>query len=100
MSMALVFALIYFFVPWQVAFSGCWLIHLYTCATSIISPVDMTELRPSTPAGAAIPLVGSEGEDREVETKESLKRAVDGHNQNLHVLLLMTCLLPLVTPAL
>src|SRR6267154_259680 len=36
--MLLIFFLVAVILPWQVAFLGCWVIHLVTCATTHITP--------------------------------------------------------------
>ena len=105
-SMAFVFLFIFTFVPWQVAFLGCWLIHLYTCASSL------TELStsPSPPQSGseAVPLVTLSSDSDQTATSRDdsrplsttrlpLEQEVNGH---LHVLLFMTWLLPLVAPVL
>ncbi|KZP13457.1 PGAP1-domain-containing protein [Athelia psychrophila] len=84
-SIGIIFLLIFLFLPWQIAFLGCWIIHLYTCATS-------------QPEG--------EGTDRaDFVTGDSLPAymrpySVNEHNHNMLLLLWMTWLLPLVAPVL
>lgn len=107
--MFLIFLLVFLFVPWQVAFLGCWLIHLYTCAST---SVDAFPGSTPTPPIAAIPLLRQrdnddvsedEGSSRETEgfSKSSSNRyKINNHHHNLHLLLLMTWLLPLVAPVL
>lgn len=109
-SMGLIFILIFLLVPWQVAYLGCWLIHLFTCSISArhISFVPLAET-----AARAIPLIRTphSGEDVpdvkrvEVQNYESQRAStqkyiIDNHNHNMHLLLLMTWLLPLVAPVL
>ncbi|RDB19940.1 GPI inositol-deacylase [Hypsizygus marmoreus] len=109
-SMGLIFALIFLFVPWQVAYLGCWLIHLLTCASSARNLSLLKSA--STPGGAPIPLIRVTGTDdmeedkpSEIQNHESQRGPVqnyriDNHNHNMHLLLLMTWLLPLVAPVL
>lgn len=102
-SMGLIFLVIFLFVPWQVAFLGCWIIHLYTCATSHSG---LTHADSS----AAIPLINrSQSEDEDatdasntshMSTVDANKFDVNDRNRNMLVLLLMTWLLPLVAPVL
>ena len=103
-SMALVLALIFLFVPWQVAFLGCWITQLFNChATS----------RPKSypgpvPTLASTPVRGQDG--RAPDEDDSLAEPSSNHtlqptfanayNQNTHMLLLMTWLLPLTAPVL
>lgn len=113
--MCLIFLLIFLFVPWQVAFLGCWLIHLYTCASSaqLVAYPGSTP----TPRIEAIPLVvrGNSAEsDEGVDTSPQSPQAgvpeprateyqllkASNHNHNMHLLLLMTWLLPLAAPVL
>ncbi|KAH0587945.1 hypothetical protein H2248_006694 [Termitomyces sp. 'cryptogamus'] len=108
-SMGFIFVLIFILVPWQVAYLGCWFIHLFNCASSMRQ---ISRLR-STTTIAAIPLIrvaatdGTVQEDKSAEVqiheaqRESIqKHRMDNHNHNLHILLLMTWLLPLVAPVL
>lgn len=101
-SMGLIFLVIFVLVPWQVAFLGCWLIHFFTCAASL---VDLTRFEQQHPTGAeAIPLVPvfprpdpqSEAE-RSPSPHSTLVQVVNAH---LHLLLFMTWLLPLAAPVL
>ena len=108
-SMCLIFILIFLFIPWQVAFLGCWLIHLYTCASA-------ASTRPSITEDAAILLIsrhsgngrhsGNE-QDRPGHvpiftrsTTEPDSLSLSNKNRNMHILLLMTWLLPFVAPIL
>lgn len=93
--MGLVFILITFFVPWQVAYLGCWLIHLYTCATSQSSPV-----RAISPALETIALGSGDEDDRAIAEQRQRKDDLNRHNHSMHILLLMTWLLPLSAPVL
>ncbi|KAF7355691.1 GPI inositol-deacylase [Mycena sanguinolenta] len=100
-SMGLIFLLIFLFVPWQVAFLGCWTIYLYNCAASKVHVAHIA----SIPDTVAIPLLRREGEP----TVEEAPRARpapppahigNNHNHSMHLLLLMTWLLPLAAPVL
>ncbi|KAL0950184.1 hypothetical protein HGRIS_010177 [Hohenbuehelia grisea] len=98
-SMSLIFLAVFLFVPWQVAYLVCWIIHLFTCASfGGLSDKD---------AGGrevAIPLVSRDGGDQPViSQKESLSVSatrIDNANHCMHILLLMTWLLPLAAPTL
>ncbi|KAI0638526.1 GPI-inositol-deacylase [Trametes polyzona] len=114
-SMGVIFLVIFILVPWQVAFLGCWLIHFYTCAASL---VEMSRLpAQSSPAAEAVPLVvfpegetpdetptpaTTESRNSEPRTPASDARSslAQQTNAHLHVLLFMTWLLPLVAPVL
>lgn len=109
-SMGLILILIFVFVPWQVAFLGCWTIHLHTCATlrskpSLVEP------------GAAIPLLGRSRQESDVSplthpeattrstnqshpSTDAMSFGLHSYHRNMHILLLMTWLLPLVAPVL
>ncbi|KAG6910148.1 hypothetical protein DXG01_012907 [Tephrocybe rancida] len=94
-----------------VAYLGCWLIYLFNCASSARQ---LPHLIPAAAPGAAvIPLIrvanadGDAQEDKPLDVpnheaqRESLQKyRLDNHNHNMHLLLLMTCLLPLVAPVL
>lgn len=105
LSMAFVFILITFFVPWQVAYLGCWLIHLYTCATS--SPLETRPLSPDSVSPGAGPeniVLTSRGAADAAAIVAASRRQrdndMDRHNHSMHMLLLMTWLLPLSAPVL
>ncbi|KAH9943147.1 PGAP1-domain-containing protein [Epithele typhae] len=108
LSMAIIFLLIFVVVPWQVAFLGCWLIHLYTCA-SVLSEVYSTPPASSAQSSPdAIPLVSMSSESQELDQPSAEARGIPPAdlpwnqqvNAHLHILLLMTWLLPLVAPVL
>lgn len=93
-SMAVIFVLVFLFIPWQVAFLACWIIHLQNCATSAgqtpINPPDV-QLDTMNSTGMMVPVrpVSNQRRDRK-----------DNHNLNMHILLFMTWLLPLAAPVL
>ena len=106
-SLMTICILIFIFVPWQVAYLGCCLLYLHTCASSqqeLASLIQRSRI-------VAVPLVQLSGrrEDDEVtDYRSSLERHSSGlHelkrdnvNYNLHFLLLMIWLLPLTAPVL
>ena len=119
--MALIFLVIFILVPWQVAFLGSWLIHFYTCASSLAE----LSSSPSPPPGAeAVPLVIIPQEPAESPseptnsssdpiqppsaTADNAPRPLGSRhlplqqqaNARLHLLLFMTWLLPLAAPVL
>ncbi|KAF9464808.1 GPI-inositol-deacylase [Collybia nuda] len=103
-SMCLIFALIFLLVPWQVAYLGCWVIHLYTCAS--LNQPDSFPGGSLTPGVAAIPLIrvhdtdaDSEDDSQTVPVRDEQYR-INNRNHNMHLLLLMTWLLPLAAPVL
>lgn len=95
-SMVFVLGIIFLLVPWQVAFLGCWIFQLFTCAAFRVLPSSV-ETTPSTPELLQKP-------DDVSETSppfSASRRADDTHkNANEHLLLLMTWLLPLAAPVL
>jgi pimeloyl-ACP methyl ester carboxylesterase len=126
-SLIFICLLVFLVVPWQIAFMGCWLIHLYTCASSAYRkpyPGSVPSLR-STPI-ESLPLRerfdGREQDTQDTEPKEtepsggpkiqdmcqaqSLATIADtpdvtqAYHENTHLLLLMTWLLPLSMPVL
>jgi GPI inositol-deacylase len=103
-SMCLIFLLIFLLVPWQVAFLGCWVVHLYTCATSTTTLLSSSEPRHSTPNSPNSVTGPSNREADEVAVRERLRKplrgANDNRNHNMHILLLMTWLIPLASPVL
>ena len=105
-SLVVLCILIFIFVPWQVAYLGCWLLHLHTCASSQRELAFLIERSRSM----ATPLVrfSSQGETNKVMDDRRLGRQPsdlyelkrNNVNHNLHLLLLMTWLLPLTAPVL
>ena len=105
LSMLLIFLVIFILVPWQVDFLGCWLIHFYTCASSLASLTSHA----SATGTEAVPLVAMTGdvvppagraddEHRPAITRQNF--LVQQTNAHLHLLLFMTWLLPLAAPVL
>jgi glycosylphosphatidylinositol deacylase len=106
-SLMTICILIFILVPWQVAYLGCCLLHIHTCASF---QRELASLHQRSRI-VAVPLVqfSSLRENDEVTDDASglerlssglyeLKR--DNINHNLHFLLLMTWLLPLTAPVL
>ncbi|KJA29745.1 hypothetical protein HYPSUDRAFT_60597 [Hypholoma sublateritium FD-334 SS-4] len=106
LSLSLICLVIFIFVPWQVAYVGCWLLHLHTCASSAHQ---LASLGQDTSV-EAVPLVirsGRNVEDteevppsRERPPLDDINTKRDSLNHNLHILVLMTWLLPLTAPVL
>ncbi|KAJ8085833.1 GPI inositol deacylase [Marasmius tenuissimus] len=97
LSMGLLFVLIFFFIPWQVAYSCCWIIHLNTCALTPTA-IDNDDSIPL--------LIRDENEDedairqqRSTMLQQKLNRE-NNKNLNSHMLLFMTWVLPLAAPVL
>ena len=115
-SMLVIFVMVFLFVPWQVAYLGCWAIHLYTCATSqkISGPtVDSDEEE------VAVPLVATNSIEEEDSVSSTTPSSAElathpppfprhksdssmtqAYHYNTHLLLLMTWLLPMAAPVL
>ncbi|KAJ3740976.1 PGAP1-like protein-domain-containing protein [Lentinula detonsa] len=99
-SICFIFALIFFLVPWQVAYLCCWLIHLQSCASDRFASPE-----PVTQVSTAIPLLsrldespsGSRGGS---EQPSRNKHLINNSHHKAHLLLLMTWLLPLAAPVL
>ncbi|KAG8218976.1 PGAP1-like protein-domain-containing protein [Butyriboletus roseoflavus] len=118
-SIVLVLALILLFVPWQVAFLGCWVIQVLNCnATSRPKsyPGSVPTLA-STPTSrtptceqdgkasdeddpSAAPSSPSSSRSPSIPSHMLKPMFANAHNQNMHILLLMTWLLPLAAPVL
>ena len=108
--MALVLFCIFLFVPWQVAFLGCWIIQLLHCAAhfrdgrasgTVNIPIEAIPLRPQD--GDACELTGDGVmEPSRSPSSDTLARRAVAHafHQNTHILLLLTWLLPLTAPVL
>lgn len=100
-SMCLIFLLVFLFIPWQVAYLTCWLIHFWNCSFAMCR-------RPfpgstGTPPPTSVPRDSgtsdsSIGPDNRISSY--YQNAADNYNQSMHLLLLMTWLLPLAAPVL
>ncbi|KAN0118085.1 PGAP1-like domain containing protein [Russula decolorans] len=87
LSMLLILLLVAVILPWQVAFLGCWVIHLVTCATMHITPAASGEA--TTPPRSLSPARST-----------SSTPPLGSRHEADHVLLLLTWLLPLAAPVL
>ena len=85
--MVLILLLVAVILPWQVAFLGCWVLHLVTCATTHITPAVSGEA--TTPPRSLSPPRNS-----------SSTPPLESRHEADHVLLLLTWLLPLAAPVL
>lgn len=107
LSVLTICAAIFLFIPWQVAYLGCWVLHLYTCATarqfqldaafsSRSDAVPLTNTRRSSAEdqGGMSPTLPGRKPPSEFIIKQS------NLNHSLHMLLLMTWLLPFTGPVL
>ncbi|KAI9064870.1 GPI-inositol-deacylase [Trametes sanguinea] len=106
-SMGFIFLVIFILVPWQVAFLGCWLIHLYTCATSLADLSHTQGQRSSEPEAVPLVRLMSSTEAEATSDERQTRQAEAAHanllqqaNVHLHVLLFTTWLLPLAAPVL
>ncbi|KAF5393191.1 hypothetical protein D9757_001207 [Collybiopsis confluens] len=107
-SMAFVFALIFFFIPWQVAYLCCWFIHMQSCAADwFASSEEAVSIAPVT----AIPLLNRDESSTPIEDTRDIPRMPSAppsahrylksnRNHKAHLLLFMTWLLPLAAPVL
>ncbi|KAI0787198.1 PGAP1-like protein-domain-containing protein [Irpex lacteus] len=84
-SLGFICLLIFLLVPWQVGFLGCWIFHLYTCAS-----FNPPQLEPQVPW----PYRSSKPSENRAQ------HLINVHNEREHLLLLMTWLLPLAAPIL
>ena len=107
LSMAFIFLVIFILVPWQVAYLGCWLIHFYTCASTLAESHSHPHAISAAPE--AVPLVpvnpdSDTQDDRSSDTPRaptpSRLHLAHQANAHLHLLLFMTWLLPLAAPVL
>lgn len=112
--MCFVFLVIFLFVPWQVAFLGSWIIHLYTCALSTSDSSSSSTLAPATELSSYYPVAQREPDEHsrsasepqvtvneEPDRPKSSQDVKDNNrNHSMHLLLLMTWLLPLAAPVL
>ncbi|KAH9482359.1 GPI inositol-deacylase [Psilocybe cubensis] len=99
LSLAIICAAIFLFIPWQVAYLGCWVLHLYTCASLIQQQANLEHHTD------AVPLVDRSGRQDAIEyqgdrTLDLRQKKNNNLNLNIHILLLMTWLLPLTAPVL
>lgn len=104
MSAIFILIAVFLLIPWQVAFLGCWVVHLMTCATTR-QHMGEVSIQPSSTSNA-IPLLALEDETRPSTqnatdgSSEISQQSFDDYNCNFHILLFMTWLLPLSAPVL
>ncbi|KAH8094931.1 PGAP1-like protein-domain-containing protein [Cristinia sonorae] len=119
-SLAMVLITILIVVPWQVAFLGCWIFQLFSCAagrafsSSLISDTD-NRTYPLTPTTPELLRQNGADDDSGLQSLNDAQEAVshaesitvhsrwidESHrNADEHLLLLMTWLLPLAAPVL
>lgn len=103
-SMLLILLFVFLVIPWQVAFLGCWFVHAVTCASR---PGSVGDSLKSPSNSVIISLMESHphtnGEESDAPTEpvdQSSLQIPNNHNHNMHLLLLMTWLLPLAAPVL
>ncbi|KAJ3826754.1 PGAP1-like protein-domain-containing protein [Lentinula raphanica] len=103
-SICFIFALIFFLIPWQVAYLCCWLIHLQSCASDrFLSPEPVTHICTAIPLlGRSRDETGSPSGSREGSGPPSRNDShlISNRHHRAHLLLLMTWLLPLAAPVL
>lgn len=116
-SLALVCLLIFLFVPWQVAFLGCWIYHFWTCAASTVHPlhpphlsstanvpIPLTPVTPESTSSSASdemePLQGGQPSTTLTPSRTQLAHRIQMKTSNEYLLFLMTWLMPLVAPVL
>ena len=109
-SMCFIFLLVFLLVPWQVAYLGCWLIHLITCASasyhdpargpaqaSVIPLIRVHDTDNNATEEAPVAITNYDSQRRPPHHET---HAIDNQNHNLHLLLFMTWLLPIAAPVL
>ncbi|KAK0190614.1 PGAP1-like protein-domain-containing protein [Armillaria mellea] len=103
-SMSLILLFVFLVIPWQVAFLGCWFVHAVTCASRSRSVGDSLK---SPSSSVIISLMESHphtnGEESDAPTEpvdQSSLQIANNFNHNMHLLLIMTWLLPLAAPVL
>lgn len=104
LSMCIIFILIFFFIPWQVAYLGCWVYQFLTCATGerVSSSPGRNPVENHPLVDRSVPI--EEADDvppsRTDQRKNHLFIQRDNYHLNCHILLFMTWLLPLAAPVL
>ncbi|KIY73861.1 PGAP1-domain-containing protein [Cylindrobasidium torrendii FP15055 ss-10] len=88
-SLPLISLAVFLFIPWQVAFLGCWAVHFMTCACSTNAP---------TPR--LVELHSADGEEMRTTAHPLPAPSTLEYNCNIHILLLLTWLLPISAPVL
>ncbi|KAF5321343.1 hypothetical protein D9619_000541 [Psilocybe cf. subviscida] len=101
-SLSVICLAIFLFVPWQVAYLGCWLLHFHTCAVSYHR---CGSFKPKAEEVQAVPLLRRSGEissqnEARHHAQDASKVERDALNHNMHLLLFLTWLLPLTAPVL
>lgn len=100
-GVAVALIVILVFVPWQVAFLGCWIYHFYTCTAGLSSASLPLPVTPSIPLIIRRPPSASPPRSPPRSPPSSHGGLTPStHHQNEHLLLLLTLLLPLAAPVL
>jgi len=101
-STGIIFIVIFLLVPWQVAYLGCWIYQLISCAVSspeVIGRRTVDEYPLSNRSSDDTIICDSQSRtDERVQDKNLVQ--LDNYHLSCHVLLLMTWLLPLAAPVL
>ncbi|KAI0296337.1 PGAP1-like protein-domain-containing protein [Multifurca ochricompacta] len=105
LSMVLILLLVAIIIPWQVAFLGCWIIHLVTCATTYTTLPSSNAITPPPPPRSPSPthkrntLLYPPRIVSPITTPIVATPPASSHDGE-HLLLLLTWLLPLSAPVL
>lgn len=98
-SILLISALVFLFIPWQVAFMGTYLIHFLNCATDVtVESSGGGDISSKSYSGS--PDSSSSPAHPKGAREESISAENDARNQKMHLLFMMTWCLPIVAPAL
>jgi len=99
-STGIIIVVIFLLVPWQVAYLGCWIYQLMSCAVSspeVIGRRTVDEY-PLSDRSSDDTIICDSRTNEQVQDKTSVR--LDNYHLSCHVLLLMTWLLPLAAPVL
>ncbi|PPR02655.1 hypothetical protein CVT24_002138 [Panaeolus cyanescens] len=98
-SLLVISSLIFLLIPWQVAYLGCWLLHLHTCASALRNPRHL-----KVPADSPVELDTAQPvehrDSNAVSLQSNLLPTLNTTHHYFYTLLLMTWLLPLTAPIL
>jgi hypothetical protein len=104
-SLCIICTMIFTVVPWQVAFLGCWMQQLLTCA--IVKPHTSASDRITVESYDLLNRSSPEDKNDNPQIRANEQNAnnrsstgQDNHHLNSHILLFMTWLLPLAAPVL
>ena len=101
-SMGIIFVVIFLLVPWQVAYLGCWIYQLMSCAVSSPEVIGRRTVDgyPLSDRSSDDTIICDSQSPTDEQVQDKTLVQLDNYHLSCHILLLMTWLLPLAAPVL